>query len=93
MKKILLILAALLIIGVIIFTVMANQKSPGNEENYIGDGINATAVPDRILTSNVIYWPFDKTYVKQNDFSKFDYITIDFDISPDGKNGTYHVSP
>ena len=91
MKKILLILAALLIIGVIIFTVMANQKSPSNEENYIGDGINTTDVPDTTLTANVIHWPFGKTYTKANDFTEFDYITIDFDISPDGKNGTYHT--
>ena len=95
MKKILttvlMILAAALIIGVIVFTVMSNLRARDDGKTYIGDGINTTEVPDTTLTANVIHLPFGKGYAKENDFTKFDYITIDLDISPDGINGTYHT--
>lgn len=95
MKKILttalMILAAALIIGVIVFTVMSNIRARNSGEDYIGDGISTADVPDRTAAANVIHWPFGKTYSKENDFTKFDYITIDLDISPDGINGTYHT--
>ena len=95
MKKILttvlMILAAALIIGVIVFTVMSNLRDKDNGEDYIGDGISTADVPDRTAAANVIHLPFGKTYAKENDFTKFDYITFDLDISPDGQNAAYHT--